>query len=139
MKTDRRTHSCPEIHKQTNTLQRKATDTHNKALTNLPYLSQAAGRFGLRVLFLLHLFFSHFLLPLTAHDRISPHLALSLPNTMPSNLSRPLPPTARAFNGLIHNLPRLQISASLLRAPHRCLTPKHAQNLSPHLCSSLSV
>lgn len=49
-------HTAVHIHRNTQTLTR---ETYSEPLTNLPYLSQAAGRFGLRVLFLLHLSLSH--------------------------------------------------------------------------------
>lgn len=61
---------------------------------------------------------SLFLLPLTAHDRVSPHLS-PLKHNAHKSLFNALPPNSRRFNGLIHKLPCSLISALVFHTPYR--------------------
>lgn len=71
---------------------------------------------------------SLFLLPLTAHDRVSPHRS-PLKHNAHKSLFNPLPPNRKRFNGLIHKLPCLPISVLVFCTPYR--TETHIRGFSP--------
>lgn len=104
----RRTHNCTETQKHT---------LENCHWLICPTFPRMLADLGWGSFFsCISLSHSLFLLPLTAHDRVSPHLSPLKHNALKS-LFNPLPPNSKRFNGLIHKLPCLLISVHLNTHP----------------------